>query len=65
MTSETLRDICSAVDVPIVAIGGINRDNLLSLAGSGVDGAALVSAISRQRILRGIARSFGRWQRGW
>ena len=45
MTSETLRDICSAVDVPIVAIGGINRDNLLSLAGSGVDGAALVSAI--------------------
>lgn len=45
MTSETLRDICSAVDMPIVAIGGINRDNLLSLAGNGVDGAALVSAI--------------------
>jgi len=45
MTNETLRDICSAVDVPIVAIGGINRDNLLSLAGSGVDGVALVSAI--------------------
>lgn len=45
MTSETLRDICSAVDVPIVAIGGINRDNLLNLAGSGVDGVALVSAI--------------------
>ncbi len=45
MTGETLRDICSAVDVPIVAIGGINRDNLLNLAGSGVDGVALVSAI--------------------
>lgn len=45
MTRETLRDICSAVDVPTVAIGGINRDNLLSLAGSGVDGVALVSAI--------------------
>lgn len=45
MTNETLRDICSAVDVPIVAIGGINRDNLLSLTGSGVDGVALVSAI--------------------
>lgn len=45
MTNETLRDICSAVDVPIVAIGGINRDNLLNLAGSGVDGVALVSAI--------------------
>lgn len=45
MTNETLRDICSAVDVPIVAIGGINRDNLLNLAGSGVDGVALVSAV--------------------
>lgn len=45
MTSETLRDICSAVDVPVVAIGGISQDNLLDLAGSGVDGAALVSAI--------------------
>lgn len=45
MPNETLRAICDAVDVPIVAIGGINRDNLLKLAGSGVDGVALVSAI--------------------
>ena len=28
-----------------MAIGGINRDNLLKLSGSGVDGAALVSAV--------------------
>lgn len=45
MSNERLRAICSAVDVPVVAIGGINRDNLLKLSGSGVDGAALVSAI--------------------
>lgn len=45
MQRETLQAICSAVDVPIVAIGGINRDNLSSLKGSGVDGVALVSAI--------------------
>lgn len=45
MKRETLQAICSAVDVPIVAIGGINRDNLSSLKGSGVDGVALVSAI--------------------
>ena len=45
MPNETLRAICDAVDVPIVAIGGINRDNLLKLSGSGVDGVALVSAI--------------------
>ena len=45
MPHDTLRAICDAVDVPIVAIGGINRDNLLQLSGSGVDGVALVSAI--------------------
>lgn len=45
MPNETLRAICGAVDVPVVAIGGINRGNLLKLAGSGVDGVALVSAI--------------------
>lgn len=45
MKNEVLRDICNAVDVPIVAIGGLNRGNILKLAGSGVDGVALVSAI--------------------
>ena len=45
MTNETLRAICDADDVPVVAIGGINRGNLLKLSGSGVDGVALVSAI--------------------
>ncbi len=45
MPNETLRAICDAVDVPIVAIGGINSGNIGKLAGSGVDGVALVSAI--------------------
>jgi thiamine-phosphate pyrophosphorylase len=45
MANETLRAICDAVDVPIVAIGGINSGNIGKLAGSGVDGVALVSAI--------------------
>ena len=45
MPNETLRAICGAVEVPVVAIGGINRGNLLRLSGSGVDGVALVSAI--------------------
>ena len=42
---EVLRDICNAVDVPVVAIGGIGKGNLMQLAGTGVDGVALVSAI--------------------
>ena len=45
MSRETLKAICAAVDVPTVAIGGIKRDNLMALAGSGVDGVAVVSAI--------------------
>ncbi len=42
---QTLHDICHEVDVPVVAIGGLNKDNIPSLARSGVDGVALVSAI--------------------
>lgn len=42
---QTLADICHAVDVPVVAIGGLNKDNIAKLSGTGVDGVALVSAI--------------------
>ena len=45
LPKETLRDICAAVDIPVVAIGGIDESNISELAGTGVDGVALVSAI--------------------
>lgn len=45
MSFETLSDICRAVDIPVVAIGGISKENILQLSGSGVDGVAVVSAI--------------------
>ncbi len=45
LPKEILRDICAAVDIPVVAIGGINESNISALSGSGVDGVALVSAI--------------------
>ena len=45
MSAETLKAICGSVDVPTVAIGGISKKNILQLTGSGVDGAAVVSAI--------------------
>ncbi len=45
LSKETLRDICAAVDIPVVAIGGISEKNILELSGTGVDGVALVSAI--------------------
>lgn len=58
---ETLREICAAVDIPVVAIGGIHKKNLHQLSGTGVDGVALVSAIfaaddieKECRVLRGM-----------
>lgn len=46
---ETLKEICNAVSIPVVAIGGINKDNILKLSGSGVDGIAVVSAIFAEK----------------
>ncbi|MEG2596958.1 MAG: thiamine phosphate synthase [Oscillospiraceae bacterium] len=45
LSHEILRNICDAVPVPVVAIGGIHKKNIERLSGSGVDGVALVSAI--------------------
>ena len=45
LSKETLKAICDAVPVPVVAIGGINKQNMKELSGTGVDGFALVSAI--------------------
>ena len=42
---ETLKNICNAVNIPVVAIGGIGKNNIMKLAGSKVNGVALVSAI--------------------
>lgn len=46
---ETLREICTAVKIPVVAIGGINEANLPELTGSGINGVAVVSAILPHR----------------
>lgn len=40
-----LAEICAAVDIPVVAIGGLNAQTIPQLAGSGARGAAVVSAI--------------------
>lgn len=45
LAPEEFRAIAAAVDIPVVAIGGIHKENLLRLKGTGVNGVALVSAI--------------------
>lgn len=45
---ETLKAICEAVSIPVVAIGGINKDNIMELSGSGICGISVISAIFAQ-----------------
>lgn len=45
---DTLQAICKAVDIPVVAIGGISKENVGQLAGRGLAGIAVISAIFGQ-----------------
>ncbi|MCR5217486.1 thiamine phosphate synthase [Treponema sp.] len=45
VSPESLKEICSKVKIPVVAIGGINQQNLSLLKKSGIAGAAIISAI--------------------
>ena len=55
ISRETMRAITAAVDIPVVAIGGISRENLLALTDCGRDGVAVVSALFAQRDVRAAA----------
>lgn len=57
---ETLREIRKAVSIPVVAIGGITAENLPLLAGTGVDGVAVVSAIFAQENIKEAAEKLRR-----
>ena len=49
VSHETLTAICNAVKIPVIAIGGITRDNVTELSGSGICGIAVISAIFAQK----------------
>ena len=46
---SVLKEICSKVHIPVVAIGGITEDNVKELSGSGINGVAVISAIFAQK----------------
>ncbi|MBQ2920413.1 MAG: thiamine phosphate synthase [Oscillospiraceae bacterium] len=46
-STDTLRDICAAVPIPVNAIGGLNRDNIDVLSGIPIAGICVVSAIMK------------------
>lgn len=53
---ETLKAICQAVRIPVVAIGGISKANVEQLRGSGICGVAVISAIYGAGDIEGAAR---------
>ncbi len=53
---QVLKEICSAVEIPVIAIGGIGRDNIDQLKGSGICGIAVISAIFAQNDIEAAAR---------
>ena len=53
---DTLKAICNAVSIPVVAIGGITLENISLLNGSGICGIAVISAIYAQKDIRNATR---------
>lgn len=52
LSHDTLREICQAVSLPVVAIGGIGYDNVSKLAGTGISGVAVIHAVFGQENIR-------------
>ena len=55
VSHDTLQEICAAVDIPVVAIGGIHAGNVQQLAGRGLAGIAVISAIFAQQDIEAAA----------
>ncbi|HAQ40971.1 MAG TPA: thiamine phosphate synthase [Clostridiales bacterium] len=52
---ETLKKICESVSIPVIAIGGISEDNIHELAGTGIVGISVISAIFAQDDIKDAA----------
>ena len=55
LSHDLCREICSAVTIPVVAIGGINLGNISKLSGLGFSGISLISAIFGQNDIKSAA----------
>ena len=56
VSHDTLKAICEAVKIPVIAIGGISKENILELSGSGICGIAVISAIFAKDDIEEAAR---------
>lgn len=60
ISHETLKAICEAVDIPVIAIGGIGKHNVMELSGSGIVGIAVISALFAQPDIKAAAEELKR-----
>ena len=56
VSHDTLKAICKAVKIPVIAIGGISKENILELSGSGICGITVISAIFAKDDIEEAAR---------
>ena len=56
VSTESLKEICSRVKIPVVAIGGIKRDNITLLNGTGISGVAVISSVIGKPDISSAAR---------
>lgn len=54
---ETLKEICRAVEIPVIAIGGISQHNVMELTGTGICGVAVISAVFAQPHIKKAAEN--------
>ena len=57
LSTDALKEIADSVSIPVVAIGGINKDNIHNLRGTDIDGVAVVSALFSSNDPQSAARS--------
>lgn len=58
-----LEEICRAVSIPVVAIGGISSENISAISKSGIAGAAVVSAIMKAPDPKKAAQQLSNWKK--
>ena len=56
VSHETLKAICEAVHIPVIAIGGISKKNIMELSGTGICGIAVISAIFAQKDIKNATK---------
>lgn len=56
VTMEELKNICNSVSIPVVAIGGISKENIIELKGTNISGVAVISAIFAKENIKEASR---------